>query len=277
MLIAVEIGFEHLVDRVLLMKRQACALPRRLPIALLALFTAAFVPDSDAASIMVESIIETPYQQEVEVELHCNFGEPRSSRIVMEATVPRRLDLKDIPSTGGSCQIRAFPPVGYSVNYFVEGESAFRADRNGCHFSGIGSNSDNLCRVVMAQDPVQLTVYKKWIGPSGKEEDVRISLECEAGEYSGVRYINERKPDGWEIRNIPPEGIVCNVSEQARESFRPDIIDCQGLWLLPGKGEECTMLNTKIVKRIEMLNRYGIVVMAILVLGVGLIAVRRLT
>lgn len=118
-------------------------------------------------------------------------------------------------------------------------------------------------------------VYLEWIGPSGEEEDVRIGLECESGRYSGYRYVNEGKPDGWEIRDIDPEGILCNVSEEVRENFRPDIIDCQGLWVLPGKGEECTLTNTKIVKRIEMLNRYGRVVMIILVLGVGLAAVRR--
>ncbi|MCJ7815093.1 MAG: hypothetical protein MUP31_03480, partial [Xanthomonadales bacterium] len=67
----------------------------------------------------------------------------------------------------------------------------------------------------------------------------------------------------------------CNVSEEVRDIFRPDIIDCQGLWVLPGKGEECTLINTKIVKRIEMLNRYGKIVMILLVLGIGLVAVRR--
>ncbi len=118
-------------------------------------------------------------------------------------------------------------------------------------------------------------VYLEWIGPSGEEEDVRISLECESGNYSGIRYVNAGKPDGWEIRDIDPEGILCNVSEEVRDNFRPDIIDCQGLWVLPGKGEECTLTNTKIVKRIEMLNRYGKIVMILLVLGIGLVAVKR--
>jgi len=131
------------------------------------------------------------------------------------------------------------------------------------------------CRLEVTQDPVDLVVYLEWIGPSGEEEDVRVSLECESGNYSGYRYVNAGRPDGWEIRDIDPEGILCNVSEEVRDNFRPDIIDCQGLLVLPGKGEECTLINTKIVKRIEMLNRYGIVVMIVLVLGIGLIAVRR--
>jgi len=49
------------------------------------------------------------------------------------------------------------------------------------------------------------------------------------------------------------------------------------LYIRPGRGEECTLINTKIVKRIEMLNRYGKIVMIVLVLAVGLVAVKRLT
>jgi hypothetical protein len=128
-----------------------------------------------------------------------------------------------------------------------------------------------------ADVPGTLTVYVEWIGPSGEERDVQISLECESGEYSGSRYINKGSPDGWEIRGIDPEGILCNVSELVRETFRPDIIDCQGIYILPGRHEECTMVNTKIVKRIEMLNRYGKIVMIVLVLLIGLVAVKRLT
>ena len=125
--------------------------------------------------------------------------------------------------------------------------------------------------------PGTLTVYVEWIGPSGEEEDVKISLECESGEYSGYRFVNKGSPDGWEIYNIVPEGILCNVSEAVRETFSPDIIDCQGIYILPGRDEECTMVNTKIVKRIEMLNRYGKIVMIVLVLVIGLVAVKRLT
>ena len=125
------------------------------------------------------------------------------------------------------------------------------------------------------QDPARVVVYKKWVGMSGKAADVRIDLDCESGEYSGYRLINEGEPDGWEIRDVDPEGILCNVSEEVRENYRPDIIDCQGLYILPGHTEECTLVNTRVVKRIEMLNRYGKIVMILLIFGVGLMAVKR--
>ena len=120
-----------------------------------------------------------------------------------------------------------------------------------------------------------LTVYLKWVGASGRESDVRISLDCEDGRDYGYRYINEDAAGGWDISGLGAAGMLCNVTEEERDSYRRDIIDCQGLYIVPGAREECTLVNTKIVKRIEMFNRYGVFVLILLVLGVGLIAIRR--
>ena len=126
-----------------------------------------------------------------------------------------------------------------------------------------------------SQQSASLVVYKKWIGMSGKAAAVRIELDCENGEYYGFRVINEGEPDGWEIRDVHPDGMLCNVAEELRENYRPDIIDCQGLYILPGRTEECTLVNTRIVKRIETLNRYGKIVLILLVLAVGMMAMKR--
>jgi hypothetical protein len=232
-------------------------------------------PATSQAIISVDARFQDSRLPALDLELSCNQGEPR--------TETRRLSgdgvfqWKTGKSADGklSCQLQVRLPAGYSAAYYVNGESQARPGGKGCQFKDITQNDPTHCRVEVTQDPVELMVYLEWIGPSGEEQDVRISLECESGNYSGTRYVNAGKPAGWEIRDIDPEGILCNVSEEVRDNFRPDIIDCQGLWVLPGKGEECTLTNTKIVKRIEMLNRYGKIVMILLVLGIGLAAVKR--
>jgi hypothetical protein len=211
----------------------------------------------------------------VDVELICSMENRMSRTFAMAREEARSLALGGLQTRGNSCQVRALPPVGHTARYAGGGDSAFGADRNGCHFTDIDRGEVSNCQIEVIQDPVRLTVYKKWVGPSGQEADVEISLACESGDYSGVRFINEGKPGGWDITNIGPEGVLCNVSEEVRDTYRPDIIDCQGLWVLPGKGEECTLLNTKIVKRIEMLNRYGKIIMILLVMGIGMAAIRR--
>jgi hypothetical protein len=212
---------------------------------------------------------------ELDVEWYC--GGNKAGRTDVPVTRPGivRLQEGDFESASIDCRAKAILPAGYSVSYAVSGDSPALVDRNGCLFAQIKHGQSNVCQITVTQNPVRLTVYKKWIGAASGEDDVRISLECESGDYSGYRHVNEGSPDGWEIRNIAPEGILCNISETVRDNFNPDIIDCQGLYILPGKGEACTLINTKIIKRIEMLNRYGKLIMVVLVLAVGLIALKR--
>jgi len=122
---------------------------------------------------------------------------------------------------------------------------------------------------------VELQVYKKWIGASGSERNVEIHLSCRDGDLFEPRFINHGRPGGWEIKKVPADGIFCTVSEVERETFIADDEDCRELLVVPGQGAECTMVNTKVVKRIDMLNRYGRILMIMVMLGAGLLAVRR--
>lgn len=211
----------------------------------------------------------------LDLELNCKPGLPGREKKTLLGDQAFDWTAATAPGKTANCQLSARLPAGYSATYFVDGQAQPAPASRGCQFRGMAAGARGECRLHVTQDPVELMVYLEWIGPSGEEEDVRVSLECESGDYSGDRYVNAGRPDGWEIRDIDPDGILCNVSEEVRENFRPDIIDCQGLLVLPGKGEECTLINTKIVKRIEMLNRYGLVVMIALVLGIGLVAAKR--
>ena len=124
---------------------------------------------------------------------------------------------------------------------------------------------------------VELLVYKKWIGASGSEENVEIHLNCRETEPFEPRFINHDRTDGWIISNVPEQGMFCDVREIEKETFVADVSDCLNLLVIPGQVSECTMVNTKVVKRIDMLNRYGLILMIAVMLGAGLAAVRRFT
>ncbi len=124
---------------------------------------------------------------------------------------------------------------------------------------------------------VEIRVYKKWIGASGDEAAVEAHLRCEVGApYQPVR-VNRDRPAGWTIDSVPAEGMYCTVYEVERETFIADIDDCRELLVLPDQGAECTLVNTKVVKRIDMLNRYGLTLMIAVMLGAGMAAVHRQT
>ena len=229
------------------------------------------------ATVSVDAQFEGSRLPALDLELLCSQAVPGRESLNLKQDSRFDWATGEFPGQQTNCALIANLPIGYSAAFLADDGSQQRKGAKFCQFSPIRAGQQRHCQVVITQDPVNLMVYLEWIGPSGEEEDVRISLSCESGEYSGYRDVNESKPDGWEIRDVDPEGILCNVSERVRDNFRPDIIDCQGLWVRPGMGEECTLTNTKIVKRIETLNFYGQLIMILLVLGVGLIAVKRLT
>jgi len=127
------------------------------------------------------------------------------------------------------------------------------------------------------RNTVELRVYKKWIGASGNENRVEIYVTCEDGAQYGARFINRDQPDGWEIQGVSEKGVFCSVHEVVQDTFVGDDQDCLNLLVLPGQDVECTMVNTKVVKRIEMLNRYGLGLMIVIMLIAGLTSVKNLS
>lgn len=228
-----------------------------------------------SADIRIEAYFEKAITDLAEIEMRCSSGSLKEQIFQLENGATVQFELRDFLEDQTSCQLRALLPFGYHADYVAKSRGITKSNYNGCQFARILDGDSLFCRIELEQDAVQLTAYKKWIGGSGEEPDVRIRLECESGDFEGDRFINENSPAGWLISNFDPNGVVCSVFEEPGETYISDEFDCQGLVIYPGKGEDCTMLNTKIVKRIEMLNRYGKAVMILVILVVGLVAVRR--
>jgi len=122
---------------------------------------------------------------------------------------------------------------------------------------------------------VSLQVYKKWIGASGDETNSEVHLKCDSPIQFEPRFIHTDRTGGWDVPDVPANGVFCSVYEIELDTFIADVTDCRELLLVPGQAVECTVVNTKVVKRIDMLNRYGLIIMISVMLGAGLAAVRR--
>ena len=234
--------------------------------------TAAELP---RAQFLVNVIFDEQWLDSLEVLFDCPTAQPASLLVVFEGPGKNSSWVEGFADETGSCRIFVKPIQGYSVKYSGGGESGFAADGEGCHYERLADGHSNTCQAELTQDPVLITAYKKWIGGTGEEPGIRIRLECESGEFKGDRFLEAGAPTSWEIRHIDPEGVVCSVFESPGDHYIADEFDCQSLVIFPGKGEECTMVNTKIVKRIEMLNRYGKFIMVLVMLVAGLFGVKR--
>ena len=62
----------------------------------------------------------------------------------------------------------------------------------------------------------------------------------------------------------------------ALEVVEVDDGSCQSMTVLPGVGASCTITNTRLYEGIPTLSQYGLALMALLMLGVGFVAFRRI-
>ncbi|MGD8927909.1 MAG: hypothetical protein PVI22_02995 [Lysobacterales bacterium] len=228
-----------------------------------------------AATFTVDVVLDEVSASPLQVTLSC--GE--KSQLNESATVkPGESTTFSIPvheELPLTCVVGASSPPGRALRFLGDGGSQFEASDSGCVFSGVEPGHANFCQMRVEGRGTSLTVYKKWIGAERREKDVRIRLTCGGTANPEPKMINANVPGGWKLDISDPDGVVCEVHEEKRDDFVSDEADCQDLLILPGAREECTMVNTKVVKLIQMLNRYGLVAMILVFLAAGLVAVRK--
>lgn len=232
----------------------------------------------DSASFTVDvKLGDTPLEL-LQVTLVCYEDGARS----LSANIPpgdsRSFSIAVREGVELTCLLGALPIAGQRLSFLGDGGSQVELTEEGCLFSGVKPGHANFCQITIESQQTSLTVYKKWIGAAEREADAEVRLHCAAGfaADAGPRLVNQDKPGGWDLEITAADGIECDVFEVEREDFRADISDCQDLIIVPGASEECTMVNTKVVKMIQMLNRYGLVVMILVFMAAGMIAARKM-
>lgn len=185
------------------------------------------------------------------------------------------LRLPGPPAGGVDCVVTADHSAGLSIGYRGDGGSEVDISDAGCRFLGVTAGHANFCQVRVEARVTSITVYKKWIGARGDEDDVLARLHCGGAAVPEPLPINAGRPGTWTLEVTEADGILCQVTEDEREDFVPDMTDCRDLLVLPGTQEECTLVNTKVVKMIDMLNRYGLGIMIAVFAVAGMLAARK--
>lgn len=223
-----------------------------------------------AATITVDLSRKTEAPGILMAHLDCRDGQRRSADLAETGTLEFRLE----PGMD-ACRVSADPVTGRQLVYRADGGSDTDMDGDGCNFTRIAPGDANFCLVLLEDEITQVSVFTRWIGANGDEAPVEAHLICEGLGRIDPVWVNQKDANGWRLPNVPETGVICDVVEVRREEFLADMSDCMDLLVMPGAQEECTLVNTKIVKRIEMLNRYGKIAMVVVFMGVGLLAARR--
>jgi len=171
------------------------------------------------------------------------------------------------------------------------------------------------CHIVNTPDPVDIVIHKEWVieGSGGDDVDTSYTLtlwcdgEIIGGEQIGLgvdapagpapsgcglssgldagqtqaggNWCKEFHGDGSdtfvaEVIPIYPESD-CEVIETVFDSSVEIDNDCGFLEFSAGEGASCTITNTVFFEGIPSLNQYGLAILALLMLGAGVIGFRR--
>jgi len=229
-----------------------------------------------SARFTVDARVDQVILAQLDVRLSCVAATPAQQQVTLDFDGTHEFTVSVQGTGGATCTLVALLPTGQNVTYVGDGGSIIELDDRGCHYTGVSPGHANFCQVRVEKKATRLTVYKKWIGGTGEEPNVNIHLACNHQTQGAPLWINADSSQSWELEVSDPNGIRCSVYEDELETFRVDQSDCSNLLIMPGADEACTLVNTKVVKRIETLNRYGLGAMILVMLTAGLLAIKRL-
>jgi uncharacterized repeat protein (TIGR01451 family) len=249
---------------------------------------------ADLARFRVTKDFSDDNPAEVEVFISCNTGLPlQQSFVISEETLV--VFVVDAFNTGEmDCHITENPvPAGYSESYAADvGEGGFAgsitADAEGCHFEEVQGGLFE-CVISNELDPVDVLVTKEWII---NNEGSTVSLVAGADyachnardEYGSLATFEgslhfEGATDTEVIEGVYPDyggSTYCTVSEVSADSYaEADASDCASVPVSLGADASCTIYNTVFFEGIPTLNQYGLILLALLMLGVGAVSFRR--
>ncbi len=196
-----------------------------------------------------------------------------------------------------NCDIFENPvPAGYSESYGIglddtndnPGTGIYFSDASGCHFEEV-EGGDFYCTIINSVEPTEVVVNKVWLGEfeaNGLSRyanadyscyNVRTSPGGSSTSVSGDLSFEGDSDDS--ITDIYPHwngSSYCTIDEiNVDDAVEADPSDCALVPVTLGSEASCTIYNTLFLEGIPTLNQYGMALLALLMLGMGIIGFRR--
>jgi hypothetical protein len=227
------------------------------------------------------------------VGITCNTGLPLEQSFVItdeDANAPSFTSVTFVVTefTDGAmdCTVYETETDNYTASYSASGESESSID-GGCVFSNISLGDDNACTITNTANPGTFTVYKDWVilndGGDLVIEVADVQISCDSEIFDGIYedgywHFREELGDGdsQSVLVDTSEGpATCWATEFIRQSGVESTDNCGQRQIFAGGSSECTFVNTVFFEGIPTLGQYGLALLALLMLGVGMIGFRR--
>ncbi|HKJ18926.1 MAG TPA: IPTL-CTERM sorting domain-containing protein [Xanthomonadales bacterium] len=241
------------------------------------------------ARFLVSKTFDDGNPAEVDVLIECNTGLPLSQPATISAGDPVNFVVVDFEQGELSCTVTEVTPDGYTASY-NDGDGVSDTE---CSWEDL-SGGQYACAIDNTLDESEVEVTKVWIDENPQFDAVNIadalwscsnvSSVCDEDEGFGnscnsgsLDFFGNPATDSFYVYPDWDGGTTCNVTEV----FLPDggvevdDSDCQGITLFPGDSGSCTIYNTRLYEGIPTLSQYGLGVLVLLMMGVGMVAFRR--
>ncbi len=263
--------------------------------------TGASSAEARATFLVSKSFTDGLNPTEVDVTISCNTGLILDQDKTISETESVEFVVTSFDSGELNCEITEENLFGYTATYEPFGPGVYDND-GGCNFQAIEDGADNLCHIVNDADFVDVEIEKVWVidGSGGHSVDTSyvLTLYCNApiadsskycegdgeleepfglnGDYSHCKHFFGNDSDVF-VAQVQPQypGSQCYVTELVDDSSVEVDNDCGSLEISAGTGDSCVITNSVFFEGIPTLSQYGIAIMALLMLGVGMVGFRR--
>jgi len=254
----------------------------------------------DRATFTVQSrFVDNNHITPVTLRISCNTGQilEQTKTVQPNDGLFGNFEVSFVVSSLGptplNCTVTQDAPFGYTPSYTCLGESdcVEAQSASSCSFANVAEGTDNLCQVQSYPNPVPFTVIKEWLFAAeeiGEQDFANIKLECQNvfdgdGQSSGNLMLWHWPVAGNSERtaSIQPSFLGntrCRALENNTFSAVEATNGCED-WmpvLIGDNSGSCTITNTVFLEGIPTLGEYGRWLMALMLLGIGMVAVRRI-
>ena len=238
--------------------------------------------DGGTTTFLVSKNFNDNNPAEVEVTLSCNTGLPLVQTTTISEGDPVNFVIGDFEDGTLDCEVTEVVPDGYTPSY----NNGAGASPDSCAYEDIdGSVSPGqICIITNSLNEVEVEVTKVWIdeNPQFAAQNVAdANWSCSNvafGQNNGfLQFFGNPGGDSFFVFPDWEFGTTCSIIEFGlnETGVEVDDSDCDGLVVFPGVGASCTIFNTRRFEGIPTLSQYSLAVLALLMLGVGLVGFRR--
>ncbi len=243
----------------------------------------------DQARFLVSKDFNDNNEAEVEVTLSCNTGLPLEQTIGISEGSPVNFVIGDFAQGELDCEVTEEVPVGYEASY-NNGDTESSVSCSWVDLTG----GQYACAIDNDLLPSEVTVTKEWIdeNPGFDAQNIAEAYwSCSNAAFCigsvGVNgggcasgyldFYGNPDDDSFLVYPDWEDGTTCDVVETYvfDGGVEIDDSDCQDIVLFPGDSAECTIVNTRLYEGIPTLSQYGLGLLALMMLGMGFVAVRR--